>query len=217
MIIIKMDKANIVIIPGLNSSIDIWKITNSNQESVYSYLKKKYNVIDLVIPISSFKLKLDDLLNYMDGIIPNDSFIISNSFGSVSSLLYTHKYDGKIKGLLFIDPTTSVENYRFNSIDDIDIRNNLFRFLEITESYKNLKCPIISHSIIPFKKLMNPDKSFSDTSVFSKLNKRFMYLQFLSNNPKSSIIIHPNRSHFLQQNESDKIKNSIDTLVNFFD
>ena len=76
MIIIKMDKANIVIIPGLNSSIDIWKITNSNQESVYSYLKKKYNVIDLVIPISSFKLKLDDLLNYMDGIIPNDSFII---------------------------------------------------------------------------------------------------------------------------------------------
>ena len=33
-----------------------------------------------------------------------------------------------------------------------------------------------------------------------------MYLQLLSNNPKSSIIIHPNRSHYLQQNECNKIK-----------
>ena len=209
-----MDKANIVIIPGLNCSIDIWKTTNSNQESVYSYLKKKYNVIDLEIPISKFKLQIDELLKYMNESIPNNSFIISNSYGSVSSLLYTNKYSSKIKGLFFIDPTTTVENYRFKNIVDIDVRNNLYNFLQVTESFKYLKCPIISHCIIPFKKLMNPDKAFTDSSAFSKLNKRFMYLQLLSNNPQSSIIIHPNRSHFIQQNECNKIKVSIDTLIN---
>ena len=80
-----MKRINIVIIPGLNSNIDIWKITNSNQESVYHYLikNKNYHVIDLVIPLAYFKLQLNQLLDFMNDKIPDNSFIISNSFGNV--------------------------------------------------------------------------------------------------------------------------------------
>ena len=48
--------------------------------------------------------------------------------------MYTKKYPDKIKGLLFIDPTTSIENYRFNKIKDKRISNNLFELLKITET-----------------------------------------------------------------------------------
>lgn len=208
-----MVEKNIVIIPGLNCDMKIWKITKTNHESVYEYLKKKHNLIELVLPIHLFKSGVDNLLLYMDKIIPKDSYLISNSFGSVPSLLYFKKYSNKVKAMMFIDPTTQIENYRFTRVFDLDIRNNLFEMQLITQNYKYLRCPIISHTILPFKKLMNPDKLITDQHAFEVLNTKFSYLQSLSNNPKSNIILHPNRSHFLHQYESEKIKLSIEYLV----
>ena len=77
----------------------------------------------------------------------------------------------------------------------------------------NGKCPIISHVIIPFKKLMNPNKYIQDDYVFSILNHKFSFLKLLSNHHKSNIIIHPNISHYIHQYECEKIKCNIDYLI----
>ena len=210
-----MEKKNIVIIPGLGYSLDIWKTTKTNQTSVFDYLVDNHNLIDLSIPISDYKIDTDQFFKKINQSIPNNSYILSNSFGCVISLIFCQKYPDKVKGMILIDPTTIIEDYRLLKISDVKIKNQLIQLLKIENIIKYLNhIPIISHVNVPFKKLMNPNKSISDENAFKVLNTKFMHLKNLSLHPKSNIIIHPNKSHFLQQEEPEKIKCNIDYLIN---
>ena len=208
-----MNTKNIVIIPGLGCTIDIWKKTKTNQISIYHYLKN-HTIIDLTLSIDKFKLDIDSLMKYIHHFIPDNSYILSNSFGCIISILYTYRYPHKIKGILMIDPTTKNEQYRFKRIKDSYIADNLKILLYNSLDIKYLKCPIIIHTNIPFKKFTNPYKKISNYSIFNMLNDKFKYLKLLSNNPKSNIIMHPNSEHFIKQTECEKIKCSIDYLIN---
>lgn len=203
---------NIVIVSGLGSKINIWKTTKSNQKSVYHYLEKKHNIIDLSIPIEKLALDIEKLLQYMNNIIPQESYLLANSFGCVTSILFTQKHPDKIKGIMLIDPTTKMESYRFNNLSS-EIRNNLFYLLDLQYKIRYLTCPVISHVIVPFKKLMNPEKKVANDHVFNILNEKFTYLKLLSNHSKSNIIVHPNLSHYIHQFECEKIKCNIDYLI----
>ena len=205
---------NIIIIPGLDSKIDIWKTTKTNQKSVYHHLENKHNVVDLIIPLDKYSLNTDELIYFMNDQIPENSYILANSFGCVMGLIYASKYPDKVKGIILLDPTTLMESYRFDRIDNIIIKQNLLKLLELQENIRYLNSfPIISHVILPLKKLMNPEKKVTDLNVFNILNNKFSFLKLLSNNPKSNIIIHPNCSHFIQQVECEKIKCNIDYLI----
>jgi pimeloyl-ACP methyl ester carboxylesterase len=206
------NKKNIVIVSGLGSKIDIWKTTKTNQKSVYSYLEEKHNIFDLSIPIELFEFDIENLLKYMNNIIPKDSYLLANSFGCVTSILFTKKYPDKIKGIMLIDPTTEMESYRFKKFSTI-ISNNLINYLNFQYKIRYLTCPVISHVIIPFKKLTNSEKKVTNDHVFNILNDKFTYLKLLSNHPKSNIIIHPNLSHHIHQFECEKIKCNIDYLI----
>ena len=206
---------HIILIPGLEYDINNWKITKTNQESVYHYLQSKYNVIDLTLQLDKFKMNTNDLLQYIDTLIPNESYILASSFGCVTGLLYTQKYPNKIKGIMLLDPTTSKQSYRIHNIEDNIIRNNLLEMLRLQEKIKFMnECTIISHVIFPFKKLKNPDKQVNDDHVFEIFNEHFSFLRQLSHNPKSNIILHPNVSHFIHHYEPEKIKSNMDYLIN---
>lgn len=208
-------RQNIVIIPGLGHGIDTWKETQTNQQSVYEYLQEQnYQTIVLELSESDYQLPEKELLDYMNSLIPMNSILLAHSFGCVMALLYSHHYSYKIKGMILVDPTTQMESYRLEKIENLSLRNSLLSLLKQQDLLKNLNfCPIINHVIIPFKKLMNPHKKITDGYVFEILNTKFMFLKLLSSHPHSNIIIYPNGEHLLYQKEAPKIKSSLDYLV----
>lgn len=206
---------NIVVIPGLGHGIDTWKKNKSNQQSVYEYLQQSgYHIIDLELSESNYQLPEKELLNYMNSLIPEESYLLAHSFGCVMALLYSHHYSYKIKGMILLDPTTQMETYRLNKIENLSLRSSLLFLLRQQQSLKNLNfCPIITYVIVPFRKLMNPHKKITDGYVFEILNDKFMFLKMLSNHPQSNTLIYPNSEHLLYQKESSKIKASLDYLL----
>jgi predicted alpha/beta hydrolase family esterase len=205
----------IVIIPGLDFNIEDWKISKSNHQSIYHYLEKKYNIIDLTINNEKYKLQINDFLDYINTIIPNNSYLLAHSFGSVIALLFAKNFTNKVKGILLIDPSSCKETFRINRIKDETIKNNLLNMLQLQTQIKYLnKFPIISHVIFPFKKLSNPDKQITDENVFEIFNQHFSFLKHISHHPKSNIILHPNVNHNIHQVECEKIKCNIDYLLN---
>ena len=204
----------VVIIPGLGHGLDTWKQTQSNHQSIYEYLvQQKHQIIGLELSESDYQLSFEDLLKYIDRLIPVDSYLLAHSFGCVMALLYSHHYPHKIKGIILLDPTTQMESYRLERIEDLSLRNSLLSLLNQQELLKNLNfCPIISHVIIPFRKLMNPQKKITDGYVFEILNTKFMFLKLLSSHPQSNTLIYPNGEHLLYQKEASKIKASLDLL-----
>ena len=158
-------------------------------------------------------MSFEDLLKYIDRLIPVDSYLLAHSFGCVIALLYSHHYPHKIKGVILLDPTTQMERYRLERIEDLSLRNSLLSLLDRQELLKNLNfCPIISHVIIPFRKLINPQKKITDGYVFEILNTKFMFLKLLSSHPQSNTLIYPNGEHLLYQKEASKIRASLDLL-----
>ena len=109
---------NILLFSGLGYDINNWKITKTNQESVYHYLESKYNLVDLTISLDKFKMNVNDLLEYLNTLIPENSYILAHSFGCVTGLLYTQKYPDKIKGVMLLDPTTLKQSYRIHNMED---------------------------------------------------------------------------------------------------
>ena len=204
----------VVIIPGLGHGLDTWKQTQSNHQSVYEYLvQQNHQIIDLELSESNYQLSFKDLLKYIDRFIPVDSYLLAHSFGCVIALLFCHHNPHKIKGVILLDPTTQMERYRLERIEDLSLRNSLLSLLDRQELLKNLNfCPIISHVIIPFRKLMNPHKKITDGYVFEILNTKFMFLKLLSSHPQSNTLIYPNGEHLLYQKEASKIKASLDLL-----
>lgn len=206
---------NIVVIPGLGHGIDTWKENKSNQQSVYEYLQQQgYHVIVLELSENDYQLPEQELLNYINSLIPEESYLLAHSFGCVIALLFSHYYSFKVKGIILLDPTTQIECYRLERIEDLSLRNSLLFLLQQQKFLKNLNfCPIISHVIVPFKKLMNPHKKITDEYVFETLNSKFMFLKLLSNHPQSNIVIYPNGEHLLYQKEASKIKASLNSLL----
>lgn len=205
---------NILLFSGLGYDINNWKVTKTNQESVCHYLESKYNLVDLTISLDKFKMNVNDLLEYLNTLIPENSYILAHSFGCVTGLLYTQKYPDKIKGVMLLDPTTLKQSYRIHNMEDELIRNNLLKMLKLQEEIKFMnKCPIITHVVFPFKKLKNPDKQVKDDHVFEIFNDHFTFLKQLSHHPKSNIILHPNVNHFIHHYEPEKIKYNIDYLI----
>lgn len=204
----------VVIIPGLGHGLDTWKQTQSNHQSIYEYLiQQKHQIIGLELSESDYQLSFEDLLKYMDRLIPVNSYLLAHSFGCIMALLYSHHYPHKIKGVTLLDPTTQMERYRLERIEDLSLRNSLLSLLDRQELLKNLNfCPIISHVIIPFRKLMNHQKKITDGYVFEILNTKFMFLKLLSSHPQSNTLIYPNGEHLLYQKEASKIKASLDLL-----
>ena len=211
-------RQTIVIIPGLGHRIDTWKQTQCNQQSVYEYLQEQnYQIIVLELSENDYQLSEKELLDYMNSLIPINSIILAHSFGCVIALLYSHHYSHKIKGIALLDPTTQMESYRLERIENLFLRNSLLSLLQQQSQLKNLNFfPIINHVIVPFKKLMNPHKKITDGYVFEVLNTKFMFLKLLSSHPKSNIIIYPNGEHLLYQKEAPKIKASVDYLLSSF-
>lgn len=212
-------RQNIVIIPGLGHGIDTWKETQCNQQSVYEYLQEQnYQTIVLELSENNYQLSEKELLDYMNSLVPINSILLAHSFGCVMALLYSHHYSSKIKGVILLEPTTQMESYRLEKIvANPSLRTSLLYLLQQQSQLKNLNfCPIISHVIIPFKKLMNPHKKITDGYVFEILNTKFMFLKLLSSHPHSNIIIYPNGEHLLYQKEAPKIKASVDYLLSSF-
>lgn len=208
-------RQTIVIIPGLGHRIDTWKETQCNQQSVYEYLvQQNHQIIGLELSESDYQLSEKELLDYMNSWVPINSILLAHSFGCVMALLYSHHYSYKIKGVILLEPTTQMESYRLEKIENPSLRTSLLFLLQQQSQLKNLNfCPIINHVIIPFKKLMNPHKKITDGYVFEILNTKFMFLKLLSSHPHSNIIIYPNGGHLLYQKEAPKIKASLDYLL----
>ena len=52
---------NIAVISGYDYDINNWKISKTNQQSIFDYLIATYNVIDVSISTDKYKLKLNEL------------------------------------------------------------------------------------------------------------------------------------------------------------
>ena len=127
----------VVIIPGLGHGLDTWKQTQSNHQSVYEYLiEQNHQIIGLELSERDYQLSFEDLLKYIDRLIPVDSYLLAHSFGCVIALLYSHHYPHKIKGIILLDPTTQMESYRLERIEDLSLRNSL-----LSVSYTHLTLP----------------------------------------------------------------------------
>ena len=198
----------------MGHGIDTWKETQPINKVSRVFTGTKLPSIVLELSENDYQLSEKELLDYMNSWVPMNSILLAHSFGCVMALLYSHFYSNKIKGVILLDPTTQMESYRLEKIENPSLRTSLLSLLQQQSQLKNLNfCPIINHVIIPFKKLMNPHKKITDGYVFEILNTKFMFLKLLSSHPQSNIIIYPNGEHLLYKKEASKIKASLDYLL----
>jgi pimeloyl-ACP methyl ester carboxylesterase len=205
----------IIFFSGLLKDSNTWDLTESGKAiNIMKTAKTKADVITINITFEQYLQPIEetckDINNKIEALIVDKNVIIvAHSFGAFFAFGYSEYCHKNLTGVILIDPTCKLDSYKSYLVEKTNIVENDDKYkvrkywLENFESLPALpkykpKVKVIVH--IPIKENKNIDK----VMFFEKA---------VALNMQSQIVVHPNKSHMLHYQMSDRFIHIINILI----